>query len=181
MTAGRAQATFPVRLTLILSHRDMSDEIIDLSEYQAEREGRRAFSVAGGEGERSRLTLPMWRAIYLLDGERGGIVRAGGPGSGLHSFFVLDLGESPARTGFDGEGARRLESRDPPAVDVSEGAATILLSRDDRRGWFLVITGPKVGASELGRREREDLLFLSGECAGLLLHRDVGTSGDPLG
>ncbi|MDX1567637.1 MAG: hypothetical protein R3223_07540 [Longimicrobiales bacterium] len=152
----------------------MSDEIIDLSEYLAEREESRAFSVVGGEGERSRLALPVWRAIYLLEGERGGIVWSEGTDGPLRSYFVLDLAESPARTEFEGDGARRLVGDDPPAVDMADGAATILLSRDDRRRWFLLVTGPKVGYSELGRREREDLLFLSGECAGLLLHRRLG-------
>ncbi|MFP3948800.1 MAG: hypothetical protein ACOC8K_02840 [Gemmatimonadota bacterium] len=152
----------------------MSDEIIDLSEYLVEREDSRAFSVVGGEGDRSRLALPVWRAIYLLEGERGGVVWSDGEGGAVRAFFVLDLSETPARTEFGGGGVRRLAGDDPPAVDVAEGMATILLSRDDRRSWFLLVTGPKVGASEIGRRERENLLFLSGECAGLLMHRRLG-------
>lgn len=150
------------------------DQVIDLSEYLEGRGGPRVFSVAGGEGERSRLALPVWRAIYLLDGERGGIVWVGGRGASLNTVFVLDLAESPPRAEFAGGVIESLHDRSPPAVDVRDGAVTILLSRDETRSWFLVVTGPAVGATEPDQRSREDLLFLAGECAGLLLHRNLG-------
>jgi len=156
----------------------MSDEIIDLSEYLAERQGPRAFSVVGGEGERSRFALPVWRAIYVLDGDRGGIVWIDGKGGAVRSLFVLDLAESPARTAFDDEGVRRIARGDPPVVDLAEGASTVLLAQDDRRSWFLIVTGARVGREDLTVRKREDLLFLAGECAGLLLHRELGKTAD---
>jgi len=153
------------------------DQIIDLSEYLEGRAGpgARVFSVAGGEGERSRLALPVWRAIYVLDGERGGIVRTADGGASLDTIFVLDLAEDPPRTEFDGEGAQSLRGRTAPALDTREGAVTILLSRKETRSWFLMVSGPAVGATEPDQRGREDLLFLAGECAGLLLHGDLGS------
>lgn len=156
------------------------DQIIDLSEYLETRSGPRAFSVAGGEGERSRLALPVWRAIYLLDGRRGGIVWTPARDEPPRAVFVLDLSESPARLEFEGGGIARLWGREAPSVDVAEGAVTILLARDRDRSWFLVVAGPAVGTTEPGQRAREDLLFLAGECAGLLRHRDLGSPGDGL-
>lgn len=150
------------------------DQIIDLSEYLERGASPRVFSVSGGEGERSRLALPVWRAIYLLDGERGGIVWSAGGGT-PEAVFVLDLGENPPRARFDGAGIKKLDGRSAPAMDVRDGTVTILLSRDETRSWFLVVAGPTVGSNEPGQRGREDLLFLAGECAGLLLHGDLGS------
>jgi len=57
----------------------VNDDVIDLTRYLArtppdsEQEGARGnFSVWGGEGERSRFALPIWRSIYLVGGGRGG-------------------------------------------------------------------------------------------------------------
>lgn len=151
----------------------MSDEIIDLSRYREQRRAGTAFAVAGGKGERSYLALPVWRATYLLGGERGGILWAPPEGGALRPLFVLDLAEEPARTGFGVEGASRLQGSEPPAVDLAEGAVTILLARQDERTWFLVVAGREVGASEPDSGTREDLLFVAGECAGLLMHRGL--------
>lgn len=152
----------------------MTDEIIDLSRYREERRGGSAFAVVGAEGERSHLALPVWRAIHLLEGDRGGIVWTGSDGVTLRPFFVLDLAADPARTGFSGDGAARLRGSDAPAVDLSEGAVTILLARDEERTWYLVVVGRDVGRAPPAARAREDLLFVAGECAGLLVHRGLG-------
>lgn len=172
-----AQATLPVPPRRPGPMSEDDDQIIDLSQYLETRSGPRVFSVAGGEGERSRLALPVWRAIYLLEGERGGIVWAAGRDASPRTAFVLDLAESPARLAFEGEGIARLRGREAPAMDVADGAITVLLSRDQDRSWFLVVGGPTVGADQPSQRGREDLLFLAGECAGLLRHRDLGETG----
>lgn len=154
----------------------MDDEIIDLGDYRAERSERTAFSVAGGGGEASRLALPVWRAVYLLGGDRGGIVwtpvrqRRDPP----HSFFVLDLARDPARTEFQAAAVTGMAERDPPALEVTTESVSVLLARDRHRSWFMLVTGRRSGASDPNVRTREDLLFLAGECAGLLIHRGLG-------
>jgi hypothetical protein len=77
----------------------VNDDVIDLTRYLArtppdsEQEGARGnFSVWGGEGERSRFALPIWRSIYLVGGGRGGggaVLE--GEDAVPESLFVLDL------------------------------------------------------------------------------------------
>lgn len=154
----------------------MDDGIIDLPSWAAEREERKraaTFAVWGGEGERSRFALPVWRTVYLLGGIRGGVLWTDASGE-LHPFFVLDLGAEPARTEFPATIAVRLEEREPPALAVEEGVAAVLLAATPERRWLLVVAGEDVGADEPDAASREDLLFLAGECAGLLMHRGLG-------
>lgn len=163
----------------------MNDDIIDLTRYLArdtdsgaEPDDRSFFSVWGGDGDRSRFALPLWRSIYLAAGRRAGLVwtepgRFGNP----RSFFVLDLGSEPARTEFEAlkvpDDGEELEA--PRLIETPERILIHLGSRDGR-DWFMVLeerdsTGPVAG------KTREDLMFLAGECAGLLfklgLHEEV--------
>jgi len=154
----------------------MSEKVIDLAQWKetaAEREEPAStFTVWGEEGERTRLALPVWRAIYLLGGDRGGILELG-EGGEVEPFFVLDLASDPARLDFDGATLRRLGEREPPRVEVAPGIGGVCLAQEEARTWLLLVTGEEVGGEALERRSREDLLFLAGECAGLLCHWDL--------
>ncbi len=157
----------------------MDDGIIDLTKYGRGGQGKgRTFALWGGEGERTRFALPVWRCIMLLDGEVGAIVSTAGEGTGeeVSPFFVLDLEVEPARTSFDGGHLGPLAGEEPPALAIEEGEAAVLLARDEARRWWLVVRGDDVGAEALTAGEREDLLFLAGECAGLLTHRGLADS-----
>lgn len=166
----------------------MDDGIIDFTQYLERRrdaEGPRpggAFALWGADGERSRFALPVWRVVYLAGGQRGGILRreegAGAPGA-LEPFVVLDLHRDPADLDFspslvDGLGAARA----PALTEGEEGGLAILLGEDETSRWYLVVESDEpVG---LAAREREDILFLAGECAGLLFLRNLaGTVGEP--
>lgn len=152
----------------------MSD-VIDLSDYidRPDRTGT-TFAIEGGDDDRSRLALPVWRALYLLDGDRGGIAWTPAEEGRLRTLFVLDLATEPARTDFDASVVDPVADREPPAVEIEEGRAVILLARDDEgRAWFLVVDGPDVGKQEHESRNREDLLFVAGECAGLVVYRKL--------
>lgn len=158
----------------------MDDGVIDLSQWVADRDERQrtaTFAVWGGEGERSRFALPVWRTIYLLRGVRGGVAWTGPGDAGVHPFFVLDLGAEPARTEFPSTVSALLRDREPPAFALSEGLAAVLLARSSDRTWLLLVAGDEVGEEEPDARSREDLLFLAGECAGLLMHRGLGEEG----
>lgn len=155
----------------------MSDGIIDLGEYLRRREGGRepasTFALWGAQGERSRFALPLWRAIYLASGERGGIVWDTSHEGTLRPFVVLDLGSDPARTEFEWDGAPGMDSgKVPELIATVGGGLAVYLGEEDGRRWFLVVTGARYGVDELVGRDRDDILFLAGECAGLLFLRD---------
>lgn len=172
----------PESLTAVVgdgSFLSMSD-VIDLSDYiDGPDSTGTTFAIEGGDDDRSRLALPVWRALYLLDGDRGGVVWTPAEEGRLRTLFVLDLATEPARTHFDASVVDPVVEREPPAVEIQEGRAVILLARDDEdRTWFLVVDGPKVGGGEHELRNREDLLFVAGECAGLVVYRKLHRFAD---
>lgn len=160
----------------------MSDHVIDLQEYlRGKRETRKgAFSIWGGEGERSRFALPMWRAIYLVRGQWGGLVWGEDdhvPRT-LRPFFVLDLEQEPARTDVDPTLVDGLWSGEGPSLkETLPGPVSVRLGVREGRRWFLALQGaPRDEALE--PHTRDDLLFLAGECAGLLFHRDLADEAE---
>lgn len=163
--------------------RCMSDGIIDIRQYlQADEEDPGAFALWGGEGERSRFALPLWRIIYLAGGDRGGIVSLPDTRSrqhtrstiGLESLVVLDLRRDPARTDFDDLAAPALEIQESPKlVDLAADGLVVALGESVGRSWFVVVDGIDGRTDPLGSDVKEDVLFLSGECAGLLFFRDL--------
>lgn len=159
----------------------MSEHIIDLDDFRKRRpqELGSTFAVWGGEGERSRFALPIWRAIYLVGGERGGVVwmpEGGDPARAPHPYFVLDLAAEPARTDFDATLLSNLAQGEAPAVEAEHpSGVAVLLGEDCGRRWYLVVAGGRDPAKQLVGKPREDLLFIAGECSGLLFHRDFAS------
>jgi len=155
--------------------RSVDEGIIDIRRYlnPPGKEGVRAFSVWGGEGERARFALPVWRAVFLMGGNRGGIFHVEGRGTGARApFFVLDLKEDPARTSFLPPPASILAQRNAPAFSSRpSGGILVFLGEEQGRKWFLEVEGDGEIPPVVGKR-REELLFLAGECAGLLFFRD---------
>lgn len=158
---------------------DGKGDIIDLDAYRRRRpESRRtAFAVWGGEGERSRLALPVWRAIYLVGGERGALVwvdEGQDPQRELNPFFVLDLAEEEPRTSFPpdilGE-VRGATSGAPILSETFPGGVAVFLGVDRGRRWFLVVDDGGMPREAMESASRNDLLFIAGECSGLILHR----------
>ncbi len=161
----------------------MSDGIIDLGEYLRRREKGEepvsTFTLWGAEGERSRFALPLWRAVYLASGERGGILWDTPGGGPLRPFVVLDLGSDPARTDFEWHGAPGLDAgRVPEVLPAPGGSLAVYLGEEEGKRWFLLVTAGPAGTTELSGRDRDDILFLAGECAGLLFLRDFAADAD---
>ncbi len=154
----------------------MADEIIDLTRY-LEREGERdlprgAMSLWGADGERSRFALPLWRVIYLAQAERGLIVSRPTAGNEPPTPFVaLDLADEPARTDLSSELPRFGADAQPALLDHGPDGLVVYLGAKDGREWSLVVDGGE-RSELLEARRREDVLFLAGECAGLLFSRD---------
>jgi hypothetical protein len=157
----------------------MSDGIIDLTQYLSRSPSqddaqRGAFALWGADGERSRFALPLWRTIYLAQGERGSVVwRDPDDGGGPHPFVVLDLGSDPARLDVEMAAIPIAEDGEPPALhDLGGEGLAIYLGSREGRVWHLVVDGGDSSRGHLDARSREDILFLAGECAGLLFLRD---------
>lgn len=162
------------------------DSIIDLGEYLRRRDegqGREpasTFALWGADGERSRFALPLWRSIYLAGADRGGIVWRDTGGPTLRPLVVLDLATDPPRTDFRPPALNGLdEERAPELVEGVRGShVSIYLGERDGRSWYLLIDGGEGRDGPLPPRDREDILFLAGECAGLLFLRDFANEAD---
>lgn len=180
--------TTPGRLDLTVGpgsaqDRGVDDRIIDLGDYirrrdeEEEAASRRVFAVWNGDGDRSRLALPLWRSAYLAGASRAAVVweKTGEVMAVMHPHFVLDLAVNPARTAFEGGIVAEVrEETDAPAVGVREGRdVVVFLGERDSRRWYVVIDDIDPEAEELSARSREDIVFLSGECAGLLFYRGL--------
>jgi hypothetical protein len=86
---------------------------------------------------------------------------------------VLDLAQDPARLKVDQDTIPISEDGEPPALhDFGPQGVTIFLGFRGDRIWHLVVDGGDKRTGELSAKKREDILFLAGECEGLLFLRD---------
>lgn len=157
----------------------MADDIIDLTRYlkpeSATDVARGSMALSGGDGERSRFAPPLWRIIHLSQAERGLILWSSIAGPGAPTAFVaLDLAADPARTGIDAARLPRFGPGDRPSlVDLEADGLVLFLGADDERIWTLYVDGGTARMTPLPSTVREDILFLAGECAGLLFLRGL--------
>jgi hypothetical protein len=163
----------------------MADEILDFQRFadRRSRAGAASGTMAlwGAEGERSRFALPLWRVVHLAGADRGLIFWRSEAGEGApETFLALDIGQDPARLDVP-EAAVACLDGDPESGlhDLGPEAMVVCLGSKDGRVWALVADGGRT-RPPLSSRTREDILFLSGECAGLLFLRDFADeAGDP--
>jgi hypothetical protein len=160
----------------------MADDIIDLSRAIERRAGGDAptgtMALWGAEGERSRFALPLWRIVHLAGANRGVIFwRAASGGAEPRPFVVLDVGRDPARLTLPAAAGTCGGSDAPQMHDLGRDGVVICLGDRDGRVWGVLADGG-VSQSALSSRQREDILFLCGECAGLLFLRDFADDVD---
>ena len=67
----------------------------------------------------------------------------------------------------------QAENDVPALYDRGSEGLVVYLGAREGRAWSLVVDGSEGRAAELGAQAREDILFLAGECAGLLFSRDL--------
>lgn len=158
----------------------MADGIIDIRPYldDEDDDAQDAFALWGGEGERSRFALPLWRIIYLAEGDRGAILsspsRRTERSAEPEPLIVLDLRADPARLDFTSfVGLEPGPDGNPELVDRGKEGLTVFLGESAGRNWHLVVDGTEERTTSVAARFKEDILFLSGECAGLLFFRDL--------
>ena len=162
----------------------MSDKIIDIARYLDRDAGRGPAPVTmalwGADGDRSRFALPLWRIVHLAQAERGVIFWRGASGDRTPApFVVVDLGRDPARLAVDAAALPPCEETTSATLhDLGPGGLLVCLGSRDGRSWCLLADGGEGRDSTLEARRREDVLFLAGECAGLLFLRDFADLAD---
>lgn len=163
----------------------MSDEIIDISRYlerEADEEETLPGTIAlwGADGERSRFALPLWRVVHLAEAERGVILwRRTSGDRAPHPFVVIDLAADPARLDLDGPGIACCQVAEAATLhDLRSEGLVVYLGTRDERTWCLLAEGGTGRVGPLEQRKREDILFLAGECAGLLFLRDFALGAE---
>ncbi len=150
------------------------DDVIDLGQYRAAQEAEEesmGLSLIGGEGCYRHFALPLWRMAALAAANWAGLIQTDSVGS-TEAVTVVDLGGFNARPAPP-DGFPPIPDLDPPAlIECPDGSLVLPVAHAWDRTWTVVlaIRKPEV----LTRPEREDLLFLAGECSGLLLLLEEG-------
>lgn len=161
----------------------MADEIIDITRYLKREPAsdlpRGTMSLWGADGERSRFALPLWRIIYLAQGDRAVICWSdAGRQDHVSPFVVLDIAADPARRDIDASRIPKFDPDEGPSlIDFEDEGLVIYLGSRAGRIWTLIVDGGTDREGALGRAAREDVLFLAGECAGLLFLRELAEDG----
>lgn len=126
----------------------------------------------------------------LSGGDRVAAVWLEEYGEGLvHPHVVLDLSSERPRRTFSPDSLREAWELGVPGVrehavlSAAKPAATTLaisLGSDGARTWFIVAEAVR-GRATLDARARERVMFLAGECAAIVLHRelDLAAAGAP--
>ncbi len=147
------------------------DHVIDLSAYLRARDGGEAdaspLALEGTDGERRRYVLPLWRMAYLASARWAGLVRRD-PSGEAEAVVILDLRQEPPRPEPPAGMRGPADADVPPTFKELEGGdlAMPLGVGPDGARWFVLVGDREDGGPVTERRD--DLLFLAGECAGLL-------------
>jgi hypothetical protein len=164
----------------------MTDNIIDIGRYldrnDAESHAPATMALWGADGDRSRFALPLWRIVHLAQAERGAIFWRDTAGDRTpNPFVVIDLAQDPARLAVDGVALPTCDDATSATLhDLGPGGLLVCLGSRDGREWSLLADGGRKREGVLEARRREDVLFLAGECAGLLFLRDFADlAGEP--
>jgi hypothetical protein len=164
----------------------MADQIIDITRYLEREAGDEvlpgAIALWGADGERSRFALPLWRVVHLAAAERGVILWR--PTSGdrtPHPFVVIDVARDPARLRLEGAWIKHCEAQESAALhDLGADGVVVYLGTRGEKVWCLLAEGGEGRRAPLEPKRREEILFMAGECAGLLFLRDFADAvGDP--
>ncbi|MGW8266261.1 MAG: hypothetical protein ACWGSQ_07830 [Longimicrobiales bacterium] len=163
--------------------------IVHLGPYRGRKDSRlrRTLALHGHDAEKSLILQQLWRALLLVGGDRGGIVWLDEYGPGVpHAFALLDLASDRPRRFFPaGAFSSAWEAGVPGLLDLPHAGevvgpdrrgirsvCAVSLGSDGPRSWFLYLDSltprPALSPDLAG-----DIMFIAGECASILLHRDL--------
>ena len=163
--------------------------IVHLDSYRGRKDTRlrQTLALYGHDPERSRILLQLWRAVTLVGADRGAVIWLDEYGPGLaHAQALLDLASdrprrlfssAPLRAAWDAGIPGFLDMPDAPGrlgmdSDGIKSVSVVALGSDGPRSWFLYLDSltPRPALSE---EVAGELMFIAGECASVLLHRDL--------
>lgn len=163
--------------------------IVHLESYRCRKDSRlrQTLALYGHDPERSGILLQIWRAVSLVGADRGAVIWLDEYGPGLaHAYALLDLASDrprrlfspiPLRAAWDAgvPGLLDMSSALGQLGGESEGiksVSAVAMGSDGPRSWFLCLDSltPRPALSEEAAGE---LMFIAGECASILLHRDL--------
>ncbi len=164
-------------------------DIVHLDTYRKRRDARLRCALALHTHEPDRLSVldQLWRAVSLVGGDRAGVIWIDEYGPGLaHPHTVLDLGADRPRRLFSPVPLRSAwETRVPGLLDLPQAEGTwakvgggiasacvVAIGSDGPRSWFLVVDS-LTPRQPLPESVTGDLMFLAGEMASIVLHRDL--------
>ena len=167
----------------------VSSKVLTLSHFRGRRERRRVSAVTlhSLDPDRLRVLHHLGEAVERSGGDRAAVVWLDEYDVELpHPFAVLDLGADTPRRDVSVELIHRVwRDGGPTALDVpgreavgvlapdaARAAFAVSLGSDGLRAWFFVLEWPRP-RDPLPPDVVDDLLFLAGECAGVVLHRDL--------
>ncbi len=164
-------------------------DIVHLESYRGRRDARfrRTLALHGHEVDRPRILQHLRQAVYLLGADRGAVVWLDEYGPGLaHPHTLLDLAADrprrffspiPLQTAWDSgvPGVLDLPRTEDRWEKVGSGIASacaVALGSDGPRSWFLVVDSltPRPALTE---KVVGEMMFLAGEVASVVLHRDL--------
>jgi tetratricopeptide (TPR) repeat protein len=169
-----------------------SSSVVQLDSYRERKESRlrRARALYGHDPGKRQILLHLSRAVELSGGDRGAVLWLEEYGPKLvHAYTLLDLASDRPRRRFPPsvlEGA--WNTGVPGFLDVpdvqgqlngkGEGVrslAVVALGSDGVHSWFLLVDS-LTPRGKLAPEVAGELMFLAGECASIVLHRDLDES-----
>jgi tetratricopeptide (TPR) repeat protein len=173
-----------------------TSSVVRLDDYRGKRRQRlrQALALSRPDPERARLTDQLREIIALVGADRAGVVWVDEYGPALvHVHCIVDLFSDVPRISFPAKSLRAAWEdgipglADLPNLDRSEAKlasdgprslAAVALGSDGARAWFLAVDSvlPRRALTE---EVRGELMFLAGEAASIVLHRDdaAGSQG----
>jgi len=166
-----------------------TSSVVRLDDYRGKKKKRMRQTLAlhRPDPTRYRLVEHLQEVIARVGGDRAAVLWVDEYGPGLvHVHCLLDLFSDAPRSKFPSTPLREAwEHGIPGIVDIPDSArydsvipegprslAGVALGSDGSRAWFMVVDGVSP-RPELSVAARGDLMFLAGECASVVLHRDA--------
>jgi tetratricopeptide (TPR) repeat protein len=157
--------------------------VLRLQDYRDRRSNRLRLGQAlyRADSRREAVFEHLVEVAELVGADRAAAVWVDEHGTGLiHPYVVIDHLSARPRRAFATQPLREAwhlgvpSALDAPAVPATAIPATfaVALGSDGTRAWF-VVADSIAPRAPIAREIRDRLMFLSGECAAIVLHRDL--------
>lgn len=165
-----------------------TSDVLRLEEYRGRREQRlhRTLALNRGDPIRSLVLDRLREILNVVPADRAAVVWVDEYAEMVaQPYAVLDIGATPPRRSVGVDALIRSWEVGVPALvpteaEPSDGGGqrwVVSLGSDGLRLWFVFVEARR-GAPPAAGIRREALMFLAGECAAILLHRDLDTTSD---